>query len=61
MEALIGKNYWGFFRGELGSLITAGQSNGGGAGGGALVQFGVGMWKIGTRGSGTNLMGECWN
>ena len=33
MEALTGKNYWGFFRGELGSLITAGQSNGGGVGG----------------------------
>ena len=33
MEALIGKNYWGFFQGELGSLITAGQSNGGGVGG----------------------------
>ena len=29
----------------------------GGGRGGALVQFGVGMWKIGIRGSGTNLMG----
>ena len=45
-----------FSGGKLGSLITAGQSNGGGRGG-ALVQFGVGMWKIGIRGSGTNLMG----
>ena len=51
------KKLLGFFPGgKLGSLITAGQSNGGGRGG-ALVQFGVGMWKIGIRGSGTNLMG----
>ena len=45
MEALIGKNYWGFYRGELGSLITAGQSNGGGVGG-VVLWFSLG-WGCG--------------